>query len=76
MTAYDPNDTTVTYSSFNSSGIIWLVDGDGNFQSNLTGLSLVLQTVHGTTARLLLDTSGAACVSTEDLTVATVTDRR
>ena len=69
VTVYDPNDTTVTNISVNNSGMIWLVDGEGNLVSNYTGLSLVLHRANGTNDSIPLETSGAVFVLPEDFTV-------
>ena len=69
VTVYDPNDTTVTNISVNNSGMIWLVDGEGNLVSNYTGLSLVLNRVNGTNYSIPLETSGAEFVLPEDFVV-------
>ena len=66
---YDPNDTTVTNISINSSGMIWLVDGEGNLVPNYTGLSLVVNRVNGTNDSIPLETSGAEFVLPEGFTV-------
>ena len=76
VTVYDPNDTTVTNISINSSGMIWLVDGEGNLVSNYTGLSLVLHRVNGTNDSIPLETSGADFVLPEDFTVGKDTEVR
>ena len=69
VNVYDPNDTTVTNISVNNSGMIWLVDGEGNLVSNYTGLSLVLHRANGTNDSIPLETSGADFVLPEDFTV-------
>ena len=66
---YDPNDTTVTNISVNSSRVIWLVNGEGKLVPNYTGLSLVLNRVNGTNYSIPLETSGAKFVLPEDFVV-------
>ena len=66
---YDPNNTSITNISVNNSGMIWLVDGEGNLVSNYTGLSLVLHRANGTNDSIPLETSGAVFVLPEDFTV-------
>ena len=66
---YDPNDTTVTNISVNSSRVIWLVNGEGKLVPNYTGLSLVLNRVNGTNDSIPLETSGAKFVLPEDFVV-------
>ena len=69
VTVYDPNDTTVTNISVNNSGMIWLVDGEGNLVPNYTGLLLVVNMANGTNDSIPLETSGADFVLPEDFTV-------
>ncbi len=69
VNVYDPNDTTVTNISVNSSRVIWLVNGEGKLVPNYTGLSLVLNRVNGTNDSIPLETSGAKFVLPEDFVV-------
>ncbi len=69
VNVYDPNDTSVTNISVNNSGMIWLVDGEGNLVPNYTGLLLVVNMANGTNDSIPLETSGADFVLPEDFTV-------
>ena len=69
VNVYDPNDTTVTNISVNSSGVIWLVDESKNLVPNYTGLSLDVTRVNGTNDSIPLETSGAEFVLPEKFDV-------
>ena len=69
VNVYDPNDTSVINISVNNSGMIWLVDGEGNLVPNYTGLSLDVTRVNGTNDSIPLETSGAEFVLPEKFDV-------